>query len=58
MYRSDVPQLTFALAAFLGQDMAAVRLPVLELTGSGFREPFGRSPVRLHFRHSISPYFP
>jgi len=48
-------ELTFALAALFGEDMAAVRLPAFKATTGGTTEPLGGTAIGFHLWHSLSP---
>jgi len=50
-----LPQGTFPLGGFLGQDMAGVGFSKDKLPGAGFLKPFGSSTIGFNFGHRSSP---
>jgi hypothetical protein len=48
-------ELALALAAFLGEDMAVVRLTSLEATTGCATEPLGGTAIGFHLWHIVSP---
>ena len=48
-------ELALALAAFLGEDMAVVRLTSLEAATGCTTEPLGGTAIGFHLWHSVSP---
>jgi hypothetical protein len=48
-------KLTLALAAFLGKDVATMRLTALEATIGCTAKPLGGAAIGFHLRHVYSP---
>jgi hypothetical protein len=55
MNRSRTTQLAFPLGAFLGQNMALVRLTAFETAIAGASETLGRAAVGFDFWHLFAP---
>jgi len=53
MDRALVSGIALALARLAGQQMAAARANVYQLSGGGLAEPFPQGFFRLHFRHGF-----
>ena len=50
-----LPQCSFALGGFFGQDMAGTGFTVNNFSAAGFFKPFGRRSIGFNFGHNSSP---
>ena len=50
-------QCPFLFTALVGQNVASAHMVPLELAGSSFLKPFGRTLFGLHFRHNSTALF-